>query len=386
MPAASRSIESITAAYERERATQRPPASAEDLPFSYEAITPAWLTACLNPSGAEGRVLSYELGPIDDGTSNRRALHVHYDDAGRRRNLPERLFCKASQGLKNRITLCASGAAENEVHFYNRVRPRLSIEAPVCYHARYNEALNSIVMLREFDPGTESCTPQTDITRERAEAQLRLLAGLHGAFLGRTDVDASLAVFPTWDDFFLRLSEPWETACDQGLTVAADVVPPRLLQQRQQIWAATVRSAQRHRQLPVTMCHGDCHVRNWYITPAGAMGLQDWQCFNRGHWSRDVIYAIVTSLSVERRRLWLNDLLRAYHQYLCEAAGHNVPLREVLDEVRGQLLSVLSFWTVTIHPAPGMVDAHPPEAALELIRRIATAIDDLDAMQMLSPT
>jgi len=42
--------------------------------------------------------------------------------------------------------------------------------------------------------------------------------------------------------------------------------------------------------------------------------------------------------------------------------------------------AVLAFWTITINPAPGMPDMQPRDSTLEFIRRIAIAIDDLDAL------
>jgi aminoglycoside/choline kinase family phosphotransferase len=40
--------------------------------------------------------------------------------------------------------------------------------------------LNSIIFLRDLGSQTTFCTHTTDITRERAENQLRLLATFHG--------------------------------------------------------------------------------------------------------------------------------------------------------------------------------------------------------------
>lgn len=41
------SIEQLTAAYEREQRENRPLRTADDLPLSYETITPDWLTSVL---------------------------------------------------------------------------------------------------------------------------------------------------------------------------------------------------------------------------------------------------------------------------------------------------------------------------------------------------
>lgn len=111
------------------------------------------------------------------------------------------------------------------------------------------------------------------------------------------------------------------------------------------------------------------------------MGLNDWQTVSRGHWSRDLIYALSTSLTVENRRLWLPELLRYYHDQLQQASGRTIPFEGTLDECRRQLFTVLGFWTITINPAPGMPEIlQPSDITLEFLRRISTAIDDLDAL------
>lgn len=374
-------VERIAAAYEKEMRNRRPPQTADDVPFAYEDVTPEWLSLVLGGGHADAKVVSFRLDVPDDGNSNRRRIFLDWNDAGRNAGLPDRVFCKASQGLSNRISLGPSGAIEAEVNFYRLARPLLDIEAPVALFAQYNAALNSIVIMRELPPGTIFCTHTTDFTRERAEGQMRLLAQFHGRFLNSPELKTTLTPFRTWTDFFLGMDYPaFEAACDKGFEIACDVIPARLFARRAEIWPATIESAKRHNDLPHTLTHGDDHQRNWYITPDGRMGLNDWQAATRGHWSRDVIYAMVTSLTVEDRRAWLPELLRHYHEQLQQVAGRSLPFAQLETEVRAQLMTVLAFWTITINPAPGMPDMQPRDSTLEFIRRIATAMDDLDSL------
>ena len=87
-------FEEIRTRFEEERRAGKPPRAASDLPQSYEAITPEWLTAvlCKNTPGAHVR--SFALGPRDEGTtSRRRIVNIEYDDAGRAAGLPSSVFC-----------------------------------------------------------------------------------------------------------------------------------------------------------------------------------------------------------------------------------------------------------------------------------------------------
>jgi aminoglycoside phosphotransferase (APT) family kinase protein len=63
------------------------------------------------------------------------------------------------------------------------------------------------------------------------------------------------------------------------------------------------------------------HLGNWYFMGGGAMGLCDWQCISVGHWSRDLAYALASTLTVERRRSWERELIALYLQRLAEACG-----------------------------------------------------------------
>jgi hypothetical protein len=76
----------------------------------------------------------------------------------------------------------------------------------------------------------------------------------------------------------------------------------------------------------------------------------------------------------------LPDLLRYYHEQLQQATGRTIPFDGMLDECRRQLFTVLAYWTITLNPAPGMPQMQPRNITLEFLHRIATAMDDLDAL------
>lgn len=375
-------IEQITAAYEEEQKNACPPVTADDIPINYEAITPQWLTTVLCDKHSGAKVLSHRLDTPSDGTSNRNRIFIEYNDTGKKAGLPDTVFCKGTYRLANRIALGLNGALQREVNFYNKVRPLLSIETPICCFANYNSALNSIIIMRELDPGMIYCTYRNaEITRARVENQLRVLASFHGKFLEIPELKTAWAIFGTWSELFANLDYPdFENACDKGFEMAEEVIPPRLFRRRAEIWPATRKSWEHHDRLPHTLMHGDDHLGNWYITPGGEMGLYDWQTVSRGHWSRDLIYALSTSLTIENRRQWLPELLHYYHDQLQQASGRTIPLDGTLDECRRQLFTVLAFWTITMNPAPGMPEMQPRDITLEFLRRISTAIDDLDAL------
>lgn len=378
-------IDRIKAAYERDVREDRPAVEAGDIPWRYEAITPAWMThvLCRDHPGAE--VVAVRLDVPDSGTSNRRRVFLEYNGIGQAVGLPSSVFCKATVDLLNRILLSTS-ALLSETAFYNLIRPQLRIEAPEAYLAVYDpESYASIVVLKDLKDRATFCDHHTQMTLERVQDQMRLLATLHGTFYRSPKLDAELGHMFRYDHRFAALDRDhdFKGMCEAGLRAAAEFVPSRLMAREAEIWPATLRASARHGELPLTITHGDVHLKNWYITNEGRMGLSDWQVTSKGHWSRDVAYTISTALTVEQRRVWEKDLLRYYLDAFAAAGGEAVPFEEAWLNYRQQLLTTLAWWTMTLTPSKDVPDMQPRDITIEFIRRIVTAMDDLDVLAAL---
>lgn len=322
-------VDQIKACYARDRRDDPQAVHPGDIPWRYEAITPQWMThiLCKDHPGAE--VVAVRLDVPDSGTSNRRRIFIDYNDAGNAGGLPRSVFCKATVDLLNRLLLSTS-ALLSETTFYNRIRPQLAIEAPQALLAVYDPlSFASIVMLEDLGDSVTFCDHHTQMTRERVRDQLTVLATLHGHFYRSPQLDAELGHMFRYDDRFAALDRDhdFKSMCEAGLLAAADVVPARLMARAAEIWSATRRASARHAELPLTITHGDVHLKNWYVTRDGRMGLSDWQVTSKGHWSRDVAYTISTALTVDQRRAWEKDLLLYYLDAFTAAGGESVPSR-----------------------------------------------------------
>jgi hypothetical protein len=376
-------VAKITAAYERDQKRDAAAIAGTDLPLSYESITSQWLTRVLCKAVPDAQVASFSLGPPDDGSSNRRTIQVQYNHSGEVAGLPTALFCKATHDLANRIVLGVSGGARGEALFYRDIRPLLNIESPRCYYAHFDEqTFNSIIMLGDVSKEvTEFCTDRTPMSRARAESQIHLLTELHGRIYGDARLQESIAQIPTWPGFFHgTLAFGMKEGSSKGFLSAESVIPTRVYRQFDKIWPATLAAVAMHEVLPHTLAHGDVHLKNWYVAGNGEMGLADWQCCGRGHWSRDVAYTISTALTTDDRRSWEQDLLRLYLEGMHSAGGPRIEFNDAWLAYRQQLISALTWWTVTLTPPEGLPDMQPKNTTLEFIRRIATAIDDLDSL------
>jgi len=374
--------ERIKAAYARDQREQPKALKFGDVPFSYDAITPEWLTAILCRRHPGAAVSGFALGEPDNGTSNRRRIRLSFNPVGESAGLPESFFCKATHDLANRLLLSAS-ATFSAVSFYNRVRPLLNIDAPVSYFAGYDpESWASIIVLKDIGAEVQFCSQDTLMDRASVESQLTLLATMHGRFYGSPEFTGALADLISFHRRFRNLADRYgiKECCENAVIAAEAVMPPRLFSRKEEIWAATLRSVDRQAASPETFVHGDVHLKNWYVRRGAAMGLGDWQCSGRGHWARDVAYAVSTSLTISDRRAVERDLVRHYLDRLQASGGPRIEFDQAWRDYREQLLSALAWWTMTLTPGRDMPDMQPRETTLTFIGRITTAMDDLDSI------
>lgn len=357
---------------------------ASEVPTSYASITDAWLTdvLCRTTPGAE--VVAHSFDSRDDGSSNRRRIFITYNDAGSSAGLPATVFCKAAETLLNRLVLGISGAAQSEVNFYNIVRPRLDLEAPVGIYARFDpDNFASLIMLQDLGGKVDFCDDRTVVDWARATSQMTTLAKLHSRFYQSPELGSDTLPFRTWHQWWRDMmvaSPQWAESSDIAFGDSEDLMPSRLFRRRAEIWPATDKSIARHEELPHALIHCDVHLKNWYVTPDNVMGLSDWQNMTVGHWSRDFVYAMTTALTIDDRRKWENELLLFYLDKMAELGVPRVSPDDAWKNLRQQLFTALAFWTITLRPAPGMPDMQPERTTHEFLRRLYAAIDDHDAL------
>lgn len=368
---------------EVERAKTRALTSADELPLSYEEITPEWLTAILGADVPGARVESHRLGEEDEGTSSRRHIYLTWNDAGTAAGLPTSVFSKSTMTLESRYLLGMNGGIAAEAVFYNSVLPTLKVRAPEALFAAYDpESFNSIIVMRDLADQVQFGSHELDLTLEQAKSQLRLLATLHARYYNSPELETTLSEFNSWEDYFAVTVDAagFGPACARGFVEAKEVIPPALFDRADEIWPATLASVEAHSSLPRTLIHSDVHLKNWYIDADGEMGLNDWQCSCKGNWGRDIAYAISTALTPENRREWDRELVTYYVDQLRAAGVEGVDFETAWRLYRQNLFSALAWWTGTLGQPPEAPKMQPPATSREFIRRITAAIDDLDAL------
>src|ERR1700681_2229848 len=370
-------------AYER---LARPKARQfDDVPCTPYAVTPEWLTAVLCGKVPGAVVTQVEVKAASAGTHERHQLTVSYNEEGRRAGLPVSIFTKSLPSIVTRMIGGFNGTARVEGNFYTQIRPQLEIEAPLCYHSAYDRRTFAAIHLLEdmvASKGATFCNHKTYVSRAMADDMIDLLVALHGRFYGDSTLGERyrwLAGYPRW---FTIGAEKMGTEyyTSKAFDAAAHVIPPTILERREEVWTVTIRAPAVHENEPPALIHCDVHIGNWYRTGAGQMGLCDWQCLARGHWSRDFAYAVTASLTPDDRRNWERDLLAPYIERFAEKTGVKPDFNLSFTHYRQQIVHALAMWTITLCHSRLLPKMQPEDTTLAMIGRITTAMADLDSL------
>jgi Phosphotransferase enzyme family len=343
-----------------------------------------WLSAVLCSATPGARVTSVTVGGGSVGTTTRRALQVGYNEAGAVAQLPERLFVKCVTTLAQRLMLGLGGLIDGEPSFYAHVRPGLEIEAPVGYFGVVDPgSWRSIVLIEDVvsTRGARFWQPSTRITREHIENLLTNVAVWHGALWDSPQLAAWRWLKTPGDQ--MRVIDALVSLADRapvGAERARAVIPASLRERQADLYEGMRRSMQIASRGARSYLHGDLHIANTYVTPAGAMGVVDWQVGLQGSWAHDYAYIVTTALAAQDRRAWERELLDFYLEQLAAAGGETITPEQAWQAYRQATFYPYFAWLYTIGRSRLQPQFQPDEISLAVIERIATAIDDLDSL------
>lgn len=349
-------------------------------------LTPGLLTAALSEMQPGVRVDDLEIletAHCDSGsasTAGRARLALHYAE-GRDEGLPRQMVLKT--------ILVRPGAPlamyENEVRFYREIRPELEIEAPEVHASVFDAASRSFGVVMEDVSLRPARFPNAmeSMTLDEAADLLANLARLHARFWQspRFEKDLGWLWTPLSGGFHDTI-----TGMGQGLlrhnlerSEAKREMLDRLGRSLEMLWADLWAAQEILASEPTTLLHGDCHLGNTYLLPGGRAGLLDWQLMNRGRWSHDVTYILVTGLDVELRRRHERELLTGYLEGL-RAAGVAEPPGE---EEAWLLHRQTAVWGFVIGWLICPVENYGPEILRANLERLVAALEDLDTFSAL---
>lgn len=368
--------------------SQARPKDLARVPPSAEALTPEYLTAVLCKDHPGAKVTDVTLGAASSGSADRCAFSVTYNDAGNRAGLPRELFHKSTKGFYTRLHLLRCGISRNETSFFDIIQPTLKSEIPKPYRADFEERTyrQSIILENVISTkGARFFEVSTPVERSDIEGMLSIIAELHGKYWESPRLEKEFTWLLQPAQFSRNLEEGMELEqlIDLGLQRGASVVSSKLTGRKADVLAAYRKSMDLSTRAPLTYIHGDPHLRNFYKTSAGAIGLADWQVTMHGAWSHDFAYTLLTSLPVEKRRAWERELLEFYLQRVKDAGGRPPVINDAWELYRRQTMYTFVGWLITIGFGPLQPDMQPTQESLEIIRRAATAVDDLNTIALL---
>ena len=370
----------------RDKLTGRKATGLEDVPWSVSAITDQWWSAvlCKNSPGAE--VVSSKIVSASSGTHQRHCFAIEYNQTGKDAGLPTSIFTKTLPTVVTRMMGGFNGTSYMEGRFLTEIRPDIDIESPMGYHTALDRNTLAGINVLEDLVATKNatfCDFKTYVDRGMAEEMVDLLATLHAHRYNDSRLESELRWVANFYDWFTIGSQKMRTEhyTQQSLDKAADVTPKQLLEQRSQLWPATIAAAEIHRSGPRGLLHSDVHIGNWYQTGDGHMGLCDWQCLTQGHWSRDLAYALSAGLEIEDRRNWEKPLLERYLARMASLTQNSFDWDESWRHYRSQMLHALWMWTITLCHSPMLPAMQTEDTSRKMIERIATAVVDLNSIQ-----
>lgn len=364
------------------------PTDLSRVPPSAQALTPEYLTAVLCKKHPGAKVTGVTLGAASAGSGDRCAFSVTYNGEGERAGLPRELFHKSTTGFYTRLHLLRCGISRNETNFYNVIRSTLKSEIPRCYRADFEERTyrQSIILENVISTkGAKFFEVRTPVDRADIEGMLSIIAELHGNYWESPRLEAEFTWLLKPIEFTRNLEEGMELEhlVDLGLQRGRAAISSELALRKADLLTAYRKSMELSSRAPLTYIHGDPHLRNFYKTNDGAIGLVDWQVTMRGAWSHDFAYTMLTSLPVDKRRLWEKELLQFYLQKVQAAGGSPPSADEAWEQYCRQTMYTFVGWLITLGFGSLQPEMQPAQESLEIIRRAAAAVDDLNSMALL---
>ena len=348
-------------------------------PTSAADITPAYLTRLMAQAVPGVTVTHVDMveaktyGEQFVSTAGRVIVNVRYGP-GSPEDLPTRLV--------------VAPFYENEVNFYNRVRPELDLETPRSFGAGFDAVSSDFAIVLEDLTLRGATFPSvlSPVTLDNVRSILSQQAKLHARFWEspRLRPGGDLA----WAGSHVegKVAELMMVGAEPLIQHEIDTVSfKREMVQRLRTTGPALRNGtlalHRHQQsLPQTLVEGDMHIGNSYILPDGSGGLLDWQLTCRGHHMHDVSYLVTTALSVEDRRAHEQDLVRFYLDRLAVEGVADCPSFEESFTEFGRCL----MWGVYIGWLTTPVVNYGWEITVMNHFRLTTAFEDHETARLIA--
>ena len=364
------------------------------LPASRDAISAAWMHRALVAGGladcAQVESVAFEdMEAIEQGAASDtfRARIAYRDDDGPPG--PETVIVKLPSPKRSvRRTSRVMSVYAVECEFYLRIAAHTPVTAPGLLYGDFDKRDHSFVLLLADLREMESIQFRDGASPERAMTAIRSLARLHAAFWNH-EGSSVLSEVPKFASpgrrmliqlYYLamlgRALDGFGDIMRGGMRELAEVFGSRLADHFADMAAA----------MPRTLVHGDYRTANLFFGEPGSdeVAVIDWQLASMHCGLYDVAFFLINSVTPAVRREVERPALEEYHRIICAEGGADISFEQCWRAYRSNILAILMPLVVGC----GVVDIsdrHMAEGMDLLLRRLATAIDDLDAAELLPP-
>jgi hypothetical protein len=338
-------------------------------------LTIAWAQRVVNNHYPHIIVSSVNIVSVEIGTTTRVRVKVKHNAPTM---LPEQWFVKLpSLTWQARLITALPRLLHTEVRFYNEVAQSVSVIVPDFLAAQSQFGRGATLVLTDVkECGAMLGSAGDALTFPQATRVVEQLASFHACFWKKERINHT---YPWLAGPVRRLEDFLGTAMavplmKRGLHKSGNLVPSKLHAQAIH-YARHRRQAMRFlTEAPQTLIHHDCHPGNLFWNQSQP-GLLDWQLVRFGEGISDIAYFLSTALDPETRRLHEVSLIAIYAQCLENNGIANIDVNILLQRYRAHLIYPFEAMIVTL-AIGGMMSL---KSNHELIRRTATAIEDLDA-------
>jgi hypothetical protein len=342
-------------------------------------FTVPWAQRIIQRHSLETRVNKIDLISADVGTTTRVRLAVDHDGPP---SLPRRWFVKIpSLAWRARLITALPRLLHVETRFYRDIAHAVPLARPTVLAAQSRFGKGATLVLSDIaESGALPGRAGDALTLPQAVAVVEQLGRFHAAFWGiHHDRDYRWLGGP-----IRRLEDMLGTLMALplmrlGLEKAAEAVPAHLHR-------GALNYARRRRRImrflnsgPQTLIHRDCHPGNFFWSDSQP-GFLDWQLVRAGEGIADIAYFLATALEPELRQAHERPLLDLYRQTLAAHGVAETAPDALWRRYRAHLSYPFEAMVVTL-AVGGMMEEN---ANLEMIRRAACAISDLDGFEALA--
>lgn len=394
----------------------------EDVPYSVDELTAAWLSRGLKESGVlhDGEISDVALRSVGEQVGfNGEVVIVSptYSNV-QDQDLPASMVLKIPTASKNRILGQTMGLYEKEIRFYRDLQPRLNIRTPKHYYSALDEADDSDVILERLEGMNKlpifvirgimalanwfvsghprhyalfiedlSDYRMGDQTQGCSEEDLNsivaAMAQLHAQFWGSDELPSMSWIAPysvTSRIMQMRyLGSVNRYLKEEGAALSAE--------QRDMLgWLKVngVELTERFGDEPATLLHGDFRLDNiCFDDESQDIILFDWQTMQAGPGASDFAYFISATIPADAPPERIETLLDLYHAEL-GATGIEIDRGELRRQYEVGMLLMLHRILPTIYEDTMDLDA---ERGLPLLKawleRILARLDGVNHRALL---